>query len=324
MNPIHDWIEQLTGAPVVTQGRLLATLVTVVLLWALYWLIQRAVAGRTEDVRVRYQWKKATLYLIVFLGFLIVVRIWFAGLRDLATYIGLVSAGLAIALKDLLVNLAGWLFILWRRPLEVGDRIEINGVAGDVIDLRIFQFTIMEIGNWVHADQSTGRVIHIPNAHIFSFPLANSNKGFQYIWNEMPVLVTFESNWRRAKTLLTEVVEEHAQHLSEAAAEQVRRASRKYMIFYAKLTPIVYTSVEDSGVLLTLRYLCEPRRRRASTEALWEAILDAFHQCDDIDFAYPTQRFYHNVAEGKEGARAMPVTLPEPTPNSPPGPTPES
>ena len=304
MDPLHQWLERITGASLETQGKLLTSLTVILLLWAAYWLVQLAVARRTEDVRIRYQWKKVTLYLVVSFAILGLVRIWVAGLGDLATYIGLVSAGLAIALKDLLVNLAGWLFILWRRPLEVGDRIEIGGVAGDVIDLRIFQFTIMEIGNWVHADQSTGRVIHIPNAEIFSKPLANSTKGFQYIWNEVPVLVTFESDWRRAKEILTRVVEEHAQHLSEAAAEQVKRASRKYMIFYSKLTPIVYTSVEDSGVLLTLRYLCEPRRRRSSTQALWEAILDAFAQCDDIDFAYPTQRFYDNVREGKEGARA--------------------
>jgi small-conductance mechanosensitive channel len=178
----------------------------------------------------------------------------------------------------------------------------------------------MEIGHWVHADQSTGRVIHIPNAQIFTTPLANSTKGFQYIWNELPVLVTFESDWRKAKEILTAIVEAHSSNLSEAAAEQVRKASRKYMIFYSRLTPIVYTSVEDSGVLLTLRYLCDPRRRRGSAEALWEAILDAFADCDDIDFAYPTQRFYNNVGEGKEGARApsLPGSPPR-LPESPPG-----
>jgi small-conductance mechanosensitive channel len=302
MNPLLQTLEAWTGLAPETLNKILASVAAILLLWTLTWLIQVAVGRRTEDVRVRYQWKKATTYVVVLLGMVVLLRIWVAGLQDLATYIGLVSAGLAIALKDLLVNLAGWLFILWRRPMEVGDRIEIGGVAGDVIDLRIFQFTLMEIGNWVHADQSTGRVIHIPNAEIFSKPLANSTKGFQYIWNELRVLVTFESNWRKAKEILSQVVEDHALHLSEEAAEQVKRASKKYMIFYSKLTPIVYTSVEDSGVLLTLRYLCPPRRRRSSTQALWEAILGAFHECDDIDFAYPTQRFYDNRQEGKPEA----------------------
>ena len=76
------------------------------------------------------------------------------------------------------------------------------------------------------------------------------------------------------------------------------------MIFFTALTPTVYTSVKDCGVLLTIRYLISPRSRRSSEQAIWEAILAAFSECTDIDFAYPTQRFYDNVIEGKTDARA--------------------
>lgn len=73
------------------------------------------------------------------------------------------------------------------------------------------------------------------------------------------------------------------------------------MSFYSKLTPVAYTSVMDCGVLLTIRYLTAPRQRRGSSEAIWEEILREFARCDDIDFAYPTQRFYQNPIEGKPG-----------------------
>jgi small-conductance mechanosensitive channel len=211
---------------------------------------------------------------------------------------------LAIALRDPLVNLAAWVFIIWRRPLEVGDRVQIGGNAGDVIDIRVFQFTLMEIGNWVGADQSTGRIIHVPNGRVFTEPLANYSKGFQYIWNEVAVLITFESNWRKAKEILLGIGVSHAEELSASAEDRVRRAARKFMIFYTKLTPTVYTSVKDSGVLLTIRYLCEPRRRRGSEEAIWEDILTEFAKCDDIDFAYPTRRYFDNALEGKARTRA--------------------
>jgi small-conductance mechanosensitive channel len=161
----------------------------------------------------------------------------------------------------------------------------------------------MEIGNWVNADQSTGRVIHIPNALVFSEPLANYSKGFQYIWNEVPILVTFESNWEKAKDILSNIGIKHAAHLSTAAEEKLKEASKKFMIFYTTLTPTVYTSVVDNGVLLTIRYLTEPRRRRGSEAAIWEEVLNEFSGCDDIDFAYPTQRFYNNLREGKEGTK---------------------
>jgi small-conductance mechanosensitive channel len=188
---------------------------------------------------------------------------------------------------------------MWRRPFEVGDRIQIGNLAGDVIDLRIFQFTLMEIGGWVDADQSTGRVVHIPNGKVFTEAQANYHKGFQYIWNEIPVLITFESNWIKAKEILYQIGNKHAEHLSESAEQRIKEASRKFMIFYTKLTPTVYTTVKDSGVRLTIRYICEPRRRRDSEQAIWEDILKEFAKYSDIDFAYPTQRFFNNVLEGK-------------------------
>jgi small-conductance mechanosensitive channel len=231
-------------------------------------------------------------------------RTWFEGFQSLSTFLGLLSAGVAIALKDPLVNLAGWAFIIWRKPFGVGDRIQLGDYQGDVIDQRLFAFTLMEIGNWVDAEQSTGRVIHVPNGKVFNEGLANYSRGFQYIWDEIPVLVTFESNWRKAKQILLEIGRKHGESLSESAEERIRRAARKFMIFYTKLTPTVYTCVKDCGVMLTIRYLCEPRQRRTNQQAIWEDILDAFEKCNDIDFAYPTQRFYNNMSEGKEGARA--------------------
>jgi small-conductance mechanosensitive channel len=285
------------------QRRLLFTVAVVLLVWLLQRLVLSVVRRRTDDVRVHYRWKKSCQYSGAATVLFLLGLIWFEGFRSLATYFGLLSAGLAIALKELVANLVGWVFILWRRPFEVGDRIQIGGVAGDIIDLRIFQFTVLEIGNWVEADQSTGRIIHVNNGSVFSDHLANFTKGFQYIWNEVPVLVTFESDWRSAKALLAEIASKHAQHLSEAAQERLRMASRKFMIFYSKLTPTVYTSVRDCGVLLTIRYLCDPRQRRTSEEQIWEDILDAFASLETIDFAYPTQRFYDNLQEGKAGTK---------------------
>lgn len=172
-------------------------------------------------------------------------------------------------------------------------------LSGDVIDTRIFEFTIMEIGNWVEADQSTSRIIHNPNGKVFTEALANYGKGFEYIWNEISVLVTFESNWERAKEILLKIGKKHTEHLSKSAERKVKEVSKRYMIFYSHLTPIVYTSVKESGILLTIRYLCGPRRRRISEHEIWEDIVEEFSRHDDIDFAYPTQRFYNYLLEKK-------------------------
>ena len=300
MEILMKWIQDTVGLSFELQIKIFTLLLICLVLWILYTLVIIMVWHRTEDVRMRYRWRKTSGYVVIILGIFLIIRLWFRDFQFIATYLGLLSAGLAIALKDLVSDLAGWLFIISRRPFSVGDRIQIGNHAGDVIDIRVFQFTLMEIGNWVNADQSTGRIIHVPNGRILNEMLANYSKGFQYIWNEVPVLITFESNWKEAKKILQKIADKDAEHLSKVAERRVKEASKKFMILYSKLTPIVYTSVKDSGVLLTIRYLCEPQRRRDSEQAMWEDILKEFTLHKHINFAYPTHRFYHYPLERKE------------------------
>jgi len=295
-------IQQSLLLPITAQQHLLGSLLVFLVIILLRYLILFLMYRQIKDVRKRYRWRKNITYILTFLSMFLIGRIWFQGFQSAVTFLGIFAAGVAIALQDLLVNFAGWFFIIWRRPFDVGDRIEIGGHAGDVIDKRLFMFTLMEIGKWVDADQSTGRVIHLPNGMVFKNPIANYSQGFTYIWNEIPVLVTFESNWEKAKVILLKIANEHAEHLSAEAEKRLIKAAKKFMIFYTMLTPIVWTSVKDSGVLLTIRYLSDPRKRRVTEQAIWEDILRQFCSCEDIDFAYPTTRFYNNTTEGKPGA----------------------
>ncbi len=304
MQSVTTWITEVFGFSPEVQTRIVSSLAAVLVLILLRRILLFIVRRNSKSIGVRYRWRKTTAYLTFVISVFIVGSIWFRGFQSLSTYLGLVSAGLAIALQVPLVNLAGWVFIMWRRPFTVGDRVQIGDVKGDVIDQRIFMFTLMEIGNWVDAEQSTGRVIHIPNGKVFSEPLANYTEGFEYIWNEIGVLVTFESNWEKAKEILGEIAVKYGDEPSGAAAEQVKRAASTKLIIINKFTPIVYTSVKDSGVMLTVRYLCNPRRRRGSEQNIWEDVLRAFGKRSDIDFAYPTQRHYLNHREGKPEARA--------------------
>lgn len=303
-------MEDVLGLGPETQVKLLLSTLAVGLIWLVRRLVLRVAGRRLSEPRVRYQWSKSSAYVAVLLGLLLLGQIWLEAIRDMGTFLGLLSAGLAIALKDLVTNMAGWAFILLRHPFGVGDRIQLGESRGDVVDIRLFQFTVLEIGNWVDADQSTGRLIHVPNARIFTDALANYTAEFPYVWHEIPVLVTFESDWRKAKGILRAIADERAGPVAEEALQAIRTASRKFLIFYRTLTPTVYTTVKDSGVLLTLRFICPVRVRRGLTEEIWEEILDALASEPAIDLAYPTQRLYTNLLEGKEEARASIPPMP--------------
>lgn len=304
MENFYQWIEQIIGLNPGHSSKLLKSIIIIIGFIIINNIINRIVISKTEDVYYRYRWRKTQDYLTFFVGFLLITSLWIEEFKSLLTFFGLLSAGIAIALKDPITDLAGWFFIIWRKPFEVGDRIQLGDHAGDVIDVRIFQFTIIEIGNWVDADQSTGRIMHVPNSKVFVEVLANYSIGFNYIWHEIGVLVTFESDWKKAKELLMKIVNDKSENISKSAERKIKDASKKYMIFYKKLTPIVYTSVKDSGVMLTMRFLCDPRQRRGKEQAIWEEVLNVFSENKDIDFAYPTQRFYNNPIEGKQGAKA--------------------
>ncbi|GAA4828164.1 mechanosensitive ion channel family protein [Algivirga pacifica] len=299
---IGEWIEESWHIEPDTQGKIFLSILTFLVLWTLQKFILKIIYRRITDPKQRYGWRNGVRNVYYSLIFLIITAIWVESVNSLATFLGIVTAGLAIALQDIVAGFVGWLFIISRKPFEVGDRIQIGeNVAGDVIDIRFFQFTINEIGNWVDAEQSTGRIIHVPNGKVFKENIANYNQGFTHIWNEIGILITFESNWEKARKILLEILEKETVHLSESAEKRLRRASEKFMIFYQHLTPTIYLTVKDSGVMLTMRYICPPRSRRNTEEKLWEAILKTFSQHEDIDLAYPTQRIFYNPMEGKKG-----------------------
>ncbi len=291
-------IAELLHIPSNLAVKLIYTLSWMLVLFALKFFTAKLVCRQVDDDKRRYHIRRTISYVYTFIVVIVIGSIWFKGIASLSTFLGLASAGLAVAMHDTIANMAGFFFIEARKPFRVGDRIQLEDFKGDVIDIRLFQFSIVEVGNWVDADQSTGRIVHVPNSLVLRSPLSNYHIGFEYIWNEIPILITFESNWKKAKELLLGIGRENAEYLSQGAQAQIRHAAQKYLIVAGKLTPTVYTSVKDSGVMLTIRYLVDPRQRRGTEQKIWENILDAFAQEPDIDLAYNTTRFY--VTSGGE------------------------
>ena len=281
------------------KAKIVGTLIALIIFPLIKKFILNPLINKINETEKRYKWNKVISYIFYFLLFFIVGSFWFEGFESIATFLGLVAGGIAIALKDPLSNIAGWLYIITRAPFKIGDRIQLGDHAGDVIDITVSNFTIMEMGNWVDADQNTGRLIHIPNGKIFMESLANYEKGFHFIWNEIPVLITFESNWEKAKMILQGIIKIKSEEFHFNASDMMKNASKKFMIRKTSLEPSVYTTVEASGVQLTIRHLCKPRSRRDIEENIWESILIEFKKELDIDFAYPTIRRFMNKEENK-------------------------
>jgi small-conductance mechanosensitive channel len=286
MDGVADWFSDGNMT-----GRAVLTVLLIGALIVLRWLVLRAVRSRTEHAESFFRTKKWVAYGVTLVGLFGLTRIWFGGTGSISTYLGILSAGIAIALADVLENLAGWVFIVTRRPFRIGDRVEIAGRSGDVVDIRAFRFSMLEIGNWVDADQSTGRLVHVPNGKVFSEPLSNYTEGFPYLWDEIGVMVTFESDWKAAERVVAAALAEHAPDTSDpAVVNSIRDAGHQYLIRFRHLTPMTYIKAKDSGVMISGRYLVGVRSRRSVSDALWRSILDGFDATDTVDLAYPTIR----------------------------------
>lgn len=297
MPPYTDLLGSLEGAIL---DRLIGTVLMVAVLLAVRSLLMRVVSARVSDVNTRYRWRKGINYFVMASGVFTVGRIWSSGIAEFGTFLGLLTAGLAIALREPLTNIGGWLFLVWRRPFRVGDRIQLGELAGDVVDIRMFQFSLLEIRGSFEADQPTGRLAHIPNAMVFNTPQLNSSDAFPYIWTELAVTLTFESDWEKAKADFQRIANRHG-----CDPEALRHALHsRYAIGDVDGRSHVFTSVGADGVILTIRALCNVRAARVTEEQIWEDVLRSVASWEDVDFAYPTTRYYDNRREGKPGARA--------------------
>ena len=284
------------------KNRIVQSVLIILVLYILNKLAFRLFShGSVEEIRKQYHWRKTIEYSLFTIGVLVIGNLWISNFQFIVTFLGLLSAGIAIALKEVFLNIAGWAFIYIRKPFDVGDRIQIGDVKGDVIDLRLFQFSLLEIGNWVDADQSTGRVIHVPNLKVFLDPQANYTHGFNYIWNEQVIYITLDSDYKRAKSILTEILNAHLLDEITFAEAEFKRARDKHLIVYNQFTPAVFIDITKRGVQVAMRYLCNPRKRRMIQHAITESILERFAKEENIHLAYPTTTIrYH---DGKENLK---------------------
>ena len=292
------------GISTLTAANLVSTAVTIVSLFVLRLVIVKVTnRGVLEPVRA-YQVRRISAWIFGVLGGIMVGRIWLVSFEMLGTVLGLISAGLAIALRDPVVNIFAWMFIIVRRPFELGDRIQVRAVKGDVVDLRIFDFSVMEVGEWTKADVRTGRVVRIPNGELFRTSVAVYQQGwYAEIWHEFYVTVTFESNWEDGKKILVELLRSEIGEISpDVTRDMSERASNYLILSDDRTAPQVLVCGRDSGVEFTLRYLCKTGSQRRTETQLWERILTEFGRRDDIVLAYPTRRVVGATEPSNSGA----------------------
>lgn len=292
--------------------KLVAAGLILIAAYGLYRFLAHHISAQVADSEKRHRYRKRVGYALAVFVLIVLGIAFFENLRNLGTVLGFVGAGLAIALREYLASFLAWFYILGQRNVGIGNRLEVAGVRGDVIDIGVFKMTLVEVRGEGMGEQSSGRLVTVPNFKILTDPVYHFTTGTPFVWDEIDFTVTFESDWEEAKAIVEAVGSEIFEPHREEIMTGFRQLEHAYAFRYGVTTPIVYTSIGASGIMLRLRYLTHVRQRRNARDEISRKVLQRFAAEPMIEFAYPTSRVYRSEIDMERFGEKEPESREEP------------
>jgi len=236
--------------------------------------LQNWVGGRVKSTELRYRAKKIIGFTGYLIAFFIVGAIFSDRLSRFTVAFGVAGAGIAFALQEVIASVAGWIAVSFGNFYSPGDRIQLGGTKGDVIDIGVLRTTLMEVGQWVNADQYNGRIVRVANSFVFKEPVYNYSADFPFLWDEIIFPVRYGSDWVFAKETLTRVADEVVGDYAARTRASWEVLSRKYLLEDTDIAPIVTLRADENWIEFTLRYIVDYRRRRTTKDRLFCRLLE--------------------------------------------------
>lgn len=268
---MEDIINKLLYDP--TVSKLVMIFIGIAIIWGIIKVVKRNLANKIKNTQARYRTRK----MISFFGYLLIVvlitTVYSDKLGGFTVALGVAGAGIAFALQEVITSVAGWLAIVFGSFYKTGDRVELGGIKGDVIDIGVLRTTIMETGEWVNGDLYNGRIVLVANSFVFKEPVFNYSGDFNFLWDEINVQVQYGSDIEKTKGILLGAAQEVVTEFSKNAVTEWADMTRKYMIERAKTEPMVSMIANNDGLLFTLRYTVDYKQRRTTKDKLFTKII---------------------------------------------------
>jgi small-conductance mechanosensitive channel len=275
---MEELIKKWLFDPVI--GKVIASVLAVLVAVVFVRYTQRALGRYIDDSQRRYRLRKLVTIGGYIFALVLVSVVYSDKLSGLTVMFGVLGAGIAFALQEVIVGAAGWIALAFGRLYDVGDRIQLGGIKGDVIDIGVLRTTLMECGGWINGDQYNGRVVRVANSFIFKEPVFNYSSDFPFLWDEIIVPVRYGSNYEKARQefqrVLDEITGEHARQLKG----DWRKMTNKYMLEDAQLEPMVTLKMENDWAEFALRYVVDYKKRRSTKDRICSHILKLIEESE--------------------------------------------
>lgn len=269
---IHDDLAQ----------RLFIITVAIILIYLVVFFTKKAISKKLTDSNDKYRARKATgiFGYVLFIGTLLFV--FSDKLGNVGIAVGLAGAGIAFALQEVITSFAGWLNILITGQIKTGQRVKIESIIGDIIDIGVMKTTIMEIGDWVNGDLYNGRITSLSNSFIFKSPVQNYSGDYPFLWDEIEVPIRTESDYKLAREVFTKVTNEVCGEYAKKSKETWNKMTDKYNVENAQVDPMVTLRFDENWITFTLRYVVNYKMRRSTKNKLYTRLLEEIAKYDNI------------------------------------------
>jgi small-conductance mechanosensitive channel len=272
-----------------TIGKIAIILFGILIIWVVIKAVQRNFISKLKDSNQRYKTKKISSFAGYLFSIIIITIVYSNKLGGLTIALGVAGAGIAFALQEIIASFAGWLAILFGGFYKTGDRVQLGGIKGDVMDIGILRTTIMEVGQWVDGDLYNGRIVLIANSFVFKEPVFNYSGDFPFLWDEIKIPIQYGSNYAKAKVLFVEIAKKTVGDLTDKSQQQWNLLQKKFMLENAQSEPMISIIATDNWVEFTLRYVVNFRKRRFIKSELFTQILTEVEKTNsEIKFASAT------------------------------------
>jgi small-conductance mechanosensitive channel len=262
--------------------KLIQASLIILLAYFLNVFVESIIINKIRDNRERYNFRKVSSVIITTFAVGLLLIVFLKETTTLIIAYGLFSAGIVIALQDVFRDLAGGVIILFSKSFRAGDRIQVKDCYGDVLDITYFHTTLMEIREWINGDQYSGRILNIPNSFILNTTVKNYTREFSFIWDEVTIILSFGSNWEKAKKIALDTTNELIKDYIEYSKKELSNMEEKYMLTSYDVDTRAFMQIEGDRIEMHLRYVVDPKRRRYVNDMIVHSLLEAFTNEPDI------------------------------------------
>jgi len=264
-----------------TVDKIILVVVGFLIIYLVVRFLQRSTAHRVKEIENRYRMRKSLAFLGYLAAILFAIAILGNQLSGFSVMLGVMAAGIAFALQEVIASVAGWLALTFSSFYRVGDRVQLGGIKGDVIDIGVLRTTLMECGEWIDSDLYSGRIVRIANSFVFKEPVFNYSADFHFLWDEISIPIKYGGSRHLALEILQRVANELAGEYAAEAEKVWQHLMENYMIVAAQTAPTVTLVANDNWLEYTVRYVVKYTERRSMKSQLFNRIMDEIDQTND-------------------------------------------